>query len=217
MSRVICVTILAHSAQLLPQCPDERPAAAREPFCSWGSRLCREQRICRSRYTFPQRRREHCERFPTKTLAPSPNWTESEVDLKAVADRTREDGCVYPLWTGIVAEAERRLELIDRYRTGRGKWIALVEALDWDPHKNLEALGSSRSQNMTPIQPQWLRRENSSSTMRTNSAKARGSRLILSRSWMTSSGSRRRSKSINLRVLSAIGPMTVRIIWLATH
>jgi hypothetical protein len=56
----------------------------------------------------------------------------SEAELKAVADYARKEARVYPLWTGVVAAAEQRLDLLERYRTGRGKWVALVEVIDWD-------------------------------------------------------------------------------------
>jgi hypothetical protein len=37
----------------------------------------------------------------------------------------------------IIAAAERRLEIYERYRTGNGKWTAFVEAFDWGPFQSI--------------------------------------------------------------------------------
>lgn len=57
----------------------------------------------------------------------------SEPALKGLVYQARKDCGDDPLILGVAAVAERKLEILKRHRTGRGKWFALVKALKWDP------------------------------------------------------------------------------------
>lgn len=62
----------------------------------------------------------------------------SEDDLKAFAERVRKDSDD-PIMLAAAAMADHKLEILERYRTGRGAWIAVVQGMKWDPfHKSGE-------------------------------------------------------------------------------
>jgi hypothetical protein len=39
------------------------------------------------------------------------------------------------IWRGIVAAAEKQLEILRVWQTGEGKWFALLESTTWDPNR----------------------------------------------------------------------------------
>jgi hypothetical protein len=61
----------------------------------------------------------------------------SEQDLKGLnfaARHKRGDG-LEQLWQGVANAADRRREILARYRTGRGVWYASIEFFKWEPHR----------------------------------------------------------------------------------
>jgi hypothetical protein len=61
----------------------------------------------------------------------------SEAALKGLVYEIRENNGDDPLMLGVAAAADRKREILRRYRTGRGEWFAIVEACEWeDPFRN---------------------------------------------------------------------------------
>jgi hypothetical protein len=62
----------------------------------------------------------------------------SETALKGFAHEARnrsQDDLDNPLWLGIANAADRRREILARYRTGKGVWYASVDVIRWDSTK----------------------------------------------------------------------------------
>ena len=56
----------------------------------------------------------------------------SEDELKAVAHHIRKHDSD-PISLCAATVADRKLEIMERHRTGRGAWFAVVQAVKWNP------------------------------------------------------------------------------------
>lgn len=60
---------------------------------------------------------------------------QTEITLKGIAFEARrraKEDFDDPVWRGIAEAADRRREILTRYRTGAGTWYACVELTRWD-------------------------------------------------------------------------------------